>query len=185
MSKERRRYFRIDDTVGLSYQALDVDDEHEADSPAGLDVLGLMADQDEKIQSLLKEVALESPSTAALVRALNQKLERIVSLLVADSQLVDRLAYRFKQVSISACGMAFVHEVDVPVGTHLSLELELAPKKCVIRTKGVVVAVDPVDDGFYWRINFYDIPQVQQEQLIQHIVQRQSALLKTARDSED
>lgn len=181
MNQERRRYFRITDTVGLSYQLLDAeasDEQHKA-----MDVLDLMSEQDEKIERLLLEVASESPKVAALVRALNQKLERIVSQLVADSRLVDRLANRIKEVNLSACGIGFVHELDIPVGTRLALELELDPSQLTIKTKGFVVDVEPHDEGFYWRIDFYDMVANQQEKLIQHIVQRQSTQLKSRLNS--
>lgn len=180
MTQERRRYFRINDTIRLSYKLLDAqgsDDEQQE----RVDVLDLMSEQDEKIERLLIAVADESPKVAALVRALNQKLERIVSQLVVDSRMVDRLAKRVREVNISACGVAFVHELEINIGARLALELELAPNN-LVKSKGFVVEVEPHEEGFYWRIDFYDMPATQQERLIQHIVQRQSAQLKRSRD---
>ncbi len=182
MNQERRRYFRINDTIGLRYELLDAAAEDCALPESPLDVLDLMHDQDEKIERLLNEVGDSSPQVAALVRALNQKLERIVGQLVADSRLVGQLADRAREVNISACGMGFVHELEIPVGTRLSLELELAPSQFAVQTKGIVVSVEPHEQGFYWRIDFYDMANAHQERLIQHIVQRQSLQLKRLRD---
>lgn len=181
MNQERRRYFRITDSVGVSYQFMDADSV-KVGKDHSVDVLDLMSEQDAQIEKLLLEVAGESPKVAALVRALNQKLERVVSQLVVDSRLVGRLANRIREVNISACGMAFVHDLDVKTGARLSLELELKPDDYVIATEGIVVGVEPYGDAFYWRIDFYGMSTPQQERLIQHIVKRQSVLLSGSRE---
>lgn len=181
MTQERRRYFRINDTLALGYELLD-EAEDDADTKS-IDVLDLMSAQDAQIEQLLLQVADQSPAVAALVRALNQKLERVVAQLVADSRMVDQLAKRVKEVSISACGIGFVADREVPEGSRVALELVLEPDQFVIKTKGFVVAVDAYERGFYWRVNFYDMPASHQERLIQHIVQRQSVQLKYGRGS--
>lgn len=178
MTDEKRRYFRINETIGLSYEP--IGGKAAAVEPQR-NILDMMSEQDEKIEQLLLEVDEESPKVAALVRAFNQKLERIVSQLVMDNRLVDQIANRVKEVNISACGIGFVSDTSIETGARLSLELELFPNSTVIKTKGLVVACDPVEGGFFWRVDFYDLRQAAQEVLIQHIVQRQSAQLKTIR----
>lgn len=179
MNQERRRYFRINDRVSLGFSLLE--GHHTGALTSDLDVLDLLSSQDEQIEQLLLEVAEESPKVAALVRALNQKLERVVAQLVTDSRMVERLARRVKEVSLSACGVGFICDSTIAEGARLALELELAPDQFLVQTKGIVVAVEPAEDVFYWRVNFYDMPPAHQERLIQHVVQRQSAQLKFAR----
>lgn len=181
MNQERRRYFRINDRLALGFQTVDASEDDNA-LPVGLDVLDLMSVQDEKIEHLLQEVAEESPKVAALIRAMNQKLERVVAQLVTDARMVDRLARRVKEVSLSACGLGFVCDSDVEIGTRLNIELELEQDKSIIKTKGYVVAVEPCDDGYYWRVSFFDMAPAHQERLIQHVVQRQSVQLKYIRE---
>lgn len=181
MHQDRRRYFRINDFLDIRYEVLETSGEHYEN---GLDVLDLMSDQDGTIAELLLEVGETHPSVAKLAHALNQKLERVISQLVTDSRLVDRLANRIKEVSLSACGIGFVHDSPIAVGSHLALELRLGLDKTAIATKGYVVAVDPVDHAYFWRINFFDMPGAHQEWLIQYIVQRQGAQLKSRLKSE-
>lgn len=177
---EKRRYFRINETVGLSYEFIDRDSPAKNNTPPP-SVLEMMSRQDVVIERLLKEAAAESPKVAELIRAFNQKLERVVSQLVLDNQLVGRIANRIKEVNISACGLGFVNEVAVVPGEKLKLELELFPSNFQVKAKGLVIGCDRVQDGYFWRIDFYDMSSAAQEALIQHIVQRQSAQLKASR----
>ncbi len=178
---EKRRYFRINETVGLSYEFIDRDTSSKKKDTPPPSVLEIVSRQDVLIERLLREAATESPKVAELIRAFNQKLERVVSQLVLDNQLVGRIANRVKEVNISACGLGFINEVAVVPGEKLKLELELFPSNYQVKAKGIVIGCDRVQDGYFWRVDFYDLSSGAQEALIQHIVQRQSAQLKAAR----
>ncbi len=175
MRSEKRRYFRIDETIGLTYEILD---SKACLTEETVDVLDLMSGQDEKIESLLTEVELESPKVAELIRAFNQKLERVVGQIAMESRMVDRLANRVQEVNISACGIGFVCDDDIDVGAQLRIELQLFPAKKTIVSTGIVVGCEPLKEDYYWRIDFYGMSHDTQELLIQHIVQRQSVQLK-------
>ena len=179
MTQEKRRFFRINETIGLRYKLLDKTSDPVDDAAA--DVLELVSQQDEKIEKLLLELNDESPKVAELIRVFNQKLERIVGQLVMDSHLVGRIASRVREVNISACGIGFVCDDQVADGSRLELELELFPDNNIIKTKGLLVACDRTESGYFWRVDFYDMRQASQEALIQHIVRRQSAQLKSNR----
>lgn len=180
MSDEKRRYFRINETIGLSYELLDHKREKTGQDRTA-DLWDLMSEQDQKIQKLLVEVEDESPRVAALITAFNQKLERVVHQLIMESRLLDKVASRVKEVSISACGLGFMAESTIEKGARLRLELQLFPSGAKIHSYGRVVACDATKQGYYWRIEFFDMRQSEQERLIQHIVQRQSAQLKENR----
>ena len=180
MTAEKRRYFRINETIGLSFERLDKGEASEAN--AGVDIWDLMSEQDEKIENLLSEVSQTSPQIADLIRAVNQKLERIVGQVVMESRMIDRLANRVKEVNISACGVGFVCDEAIDAGARLLMEFQLFPGAVKVQAKGRVVACEELANGFYWRIDFYEIKTAEQELLIQHIVQRQSVQLKARRD---
>lgn len=180
MKHEKRRYFRINETIGLSYELLDSGGSDERGDKR-VDIWSLMSEQDEKIEKLLLDVGAESPKIAELIRAFNQKLERVVGQIVMDSRLVDRLANKVKEVNISACGMGFYSDGEITLGSRLKLEIQLFPGERIIHTNGRVIGCDPAESGFFWRIDFFDMTNAAQEQLIQHIVQRQSAQLKELR----
>lgn len=177
MTPEKRRFFRINDTVGLTYELLDAQGEQSGPETT-VDLWSLMSDQDEKIERLLGEVAEESPKVAELVRALNQKLERILGQLMMDNRLVQRLAGHNREVNLSACGVGFVNDRKAASGTRIKLELELLPDKQVVPLQGVLVGCDAMRRGYYWRVNFCAVKPAVQELLIQHVVKRQSAQLQ-------
>jgi len=62
MNDERRRYFRIDDTVGITYQRVDNTEptEHKEESFAP-DILTLVSEHDRRIEQLIYEISDENP----------------------------------------------------------------------------------------------------------------------------
>ncbi len=179
MKTDKRRYFRIHDCMGLSYHRLGRASNEDIPPPAG-DLLGLLTAQDEAIQQLLK-LSEGQPELARLASTLKHNQHRINTQLALDNDLMRRLAHRLRDVSISACGVAFASDAAIDAGTKLQLSLELLPGDQTVRSKGTVVGCEPIGSGFYWRVEFYDMHAVAQETLIQHIVQRQFAQLKMAR----
>lgn len=179
---ERRRYFRINETVGLSIQVID-EDTPSPNSPARSNPssIDLITQHDDKIEKLILELNDSSPKIALLAALLNQKMERVSSLLLMESDLLDRIAHRVQEVNISACGIAFSHEKRLAENTRIKIELALQPEDENIELEGMVISCDPLNDGsdeFYCRVNFYGASSTTQEKLIQYIVQSQGAQLK-------
>jgi len=173
---ERRRYFRINEQIGLSIRILDRN-EHSGLPPAD----ELISQQDERIEQLLRELADTHPQVGELVALLNQKLERTVAALAVEKELVDRIAHRVQEVNLSACGIAFHFDESLSEGSHLQLELTLFPSMQRISTKGLVVACQPStseEHPFYCRVDFYGMGSAAQESLIQYVVQSQAQQLK-------
>lgn len=176
MSEEKRRYFRINEKVGLTYEWLDssgedVDDHESAEAEC----------DNHKILRLLEEVAKESPQLAELIEALNRKLDQTIQRMTLESEMLTQVVSRIREINISACGLGFVNDQPAQVGRHMRCELELEPGGKAIVTRGVLVACDTVAGGYYWRVDFYGMSHTAQERLIQHIVQRQGAQLKNRR----
>ncbi len=185
MNDERRRYFRIDETVGISYHVLDGDEKANAEISAAPDVMSLVSEQDQHIERLLLEIADDHPAVAQLVTIFNQKLERIVSQMMLESHLVGRIAHKVKEANISACGIGFLNDEPVSAGARLKMELSLFPTEKKLITNGIVVACDDQEEGqWYWRIDFYGMSPKNQEALIQHVVKCQSMQIKNLRENQ-
>lgn len=185
MSEERRRYFRITDMIGIAYEVMSADGQDGQHDTLGQQ--GQIANLLDDIEAIDTEILLElehlagaNPAVTRLIRLFNQKLERVINHVLVDNQLVTRLAQRLKEVSISACGMAFPSEDAAEVGTTLHMELTLYPSKETLQTQARVVACDSGADhgSFYWRVDFFNMRKDHQEVLIQHIVRAQSRQLK-------
>ena len=182
MNQERRRYFRITEAVGLTYQYIDGSDGEPGIQPSTApQALIRVSDLDEKIDKLLAPLAETSPEVAELIMLFNQKLERVVGFLSVESQIVGRIAQKVKQANVSACGIGFENDEYAEIGTRLRLELTLFPTELKIVTYGRVVGCNEQDQGdepYYWRVDFYGMSQVAQEKLIQHMVRTQTKQLK-------
>ncbi len=180
MNDERRRYFRINETVGISYQRIDSGDgSGKRDEYLSSD-MSRVFEYDEQIEKLIKALEGENPKIAQLGVLFHRKLNRIADQLVLRNDLVNRIAHRVKEVNISACGMAFMNDEPIAEGERLRLELKLFPSETQVHTLARIVSCE--QDGrsrqFYWRMDFYSMSVTSQETLIQHIVRSQSAQLK-------
>lgn len=186
--KERRRYFRINESVGIAYEVLGRQGAPDPEASSRLEakqrlasLLDRVEEQDTRIEHLLVELEDSHPKVVELISLFNQKLERVVSHILVDSQLLSRMASKLKEANISACGIGFAADEAIEEGTSVHLEITLYPDEKVVATSGRVVACDDLDEGYYWRIDFFGMPRGDQEALIQHIVRTQSLQLRNKR----
>ncbi|BFM13321.1 hypothetical protein R50072_34740 [Simiduia litorea] len=178
---ERRRFFRINDKVGVAYRVL-TDEEartRQEHDPQPVDTLSLLSRYENAIDQLLPQ--LSSPVMTELFTTLNNKINCVIAQLELDSRLVRDVAHRVREVNISACGMAFITEELIAAGKVLSLDLILRPEGNHIVTYGKVLDCEAIDGGFYLRTNFVALSPHDQEVLIQHIVKRQGSQLREHR----
>ncbi|MGK0441479.1 MAG: c-di-GMP-binding flagellar brake protein YcgR [Pseudohongiellaceae bacterium] len=187
MTDERRRYFRIDETLGVSYRAIS-DEEAKlfSNSDKGdLSAISYAANFDNRIQTLLEACRIQSPIAAELIDLVNKKLNFVIHQMDVDTDLMQKVAYTLRQVNVSACGMAFPSEDKLKVGQKLQLDILLNPGEFHIVAMAEVVASrlpeEGEGDGNFVRVNFTEIDNNDQELLIQHIVKGQSNQLKRQR----
>ena len=188
MSDERRRFFRINDTLGVAYRVLTPEEvEASGENNGPVNVFSLLANYDTVLNEQLAALKTKSPGLEAIFSSINKKINCLINHLEMESRLVERLAHKIKEVNISACGIAFQAEGELAEGTDVSLDIVLQPSERHIFTFGKVVGCEMVGrskrDGYYVRINFYGMSNSDQELLIQHIVQRQSTQLRSQRSS--
>jgi len=192
---ERRRFFRINDAIGVAYRRLSPEELDQGvvtvERGVSSDPQVLLKTLDKTIQTLLPLVGVKQPEMAQLLGAMDQKLNYLVGQLEVESRLVERIAHRVHEVNISACGMALVIDEPIALGSVLALDLLLRPSEVHIHTHGVVVAcqlaerdqAEAMQGTHYVRMEFRGMGVADQELLIQHIVQRQSLLIRADKDS--
>jgi len=189
---EKRRYFRINDVIGLSYAIL-----RDGENPQRLKLVDsalataiLLAEIDREFNQATNILWHENPTMAQAFGLLNRK----VSLLAEQSltaQDKDRYATSYKdlQVNISACGMAFHCTEQLEQETRLQLSVQLKPSNISLRLTGSVIACEHLRTNAqqnYWvRISFDESSDAVREQLIQHIVQKQCSQLNEKEPNSD
>ena len=179
MPAEKRRYFRIDDTVNLSFRVLKPCAPELKLSTDIIDDSEMLEMVDAELDTLTNSLWDADPKFARAIGLLNQK----VNLLAAHNRpSIEELMAQYDHqypgidVNISATGMAFHCDVKLEVGARLDMLLFLKPSVSGITLTGTVLSTEVVDsDGqpSYNTCVEFDIEAKEKEQLVQHIVRKQ------------
>ncbi len=189
---ERRNFFRIDDSVSMSYQKIQPEELSDRMNNTKVEgnftVMSSLASINQNMSGVLHRIEDEDQDVAAYLKAINNKIDIIGrALLSCDSELTEQPA---QPVNLSASGLAFYTSEPVEVGIALELRLLLMPSFTGIIIFGEVVGCDRVDepvDGFdhFTRINFTHMQEKDRDLLIRHVIKRQSEVLRKHREQNE
>ena len=182
---ERRRYFRIDDEIGLRYRLLtleEVVDFNEGRLPIEDSETAIL---DRQITVLLEAVRIQSPEVCELIDLLNQKIS-----ILGGAQSSSNVPAMSPPVGVnlSACGVAFECTSMMRSGEILLLDILLNGSQLHFPVLGRIVACDKVvarngGQVYLTRVDFEQVDDASQELLVQHVVRQQGRLLKARRES--
>jgi cation diffusion facilitator CzcD-associated flavoprotein CzcO len=186
LAADRRRYFRIHDEVSLKHRILTPDEaqalrEHIASPPSARDfLLSQFAASNREMEYLLRKLGDHNTEVVHYLRYLNNKIDDLARTFCLDGNNLTSQAKT--AVDLSACGIAFMTDTALAQGSPLKLELLLHPSQIYIVTLGTVVRSD-LNSGGNNRVavEFETIRDLDRELLIQHVVNRQSELLRAQR----
>lgn len=209
----RRRFFRIVDSLGVAYRVVSekeiaestnsaAKDEVSSESSQGageqeasrfIDTYSLMNTYNQAIKDALGDLETAHPEAAIAIDHLNKKVDTILMMLELDSLMMQTAPHRVEQASISASGIAFPVDEQLAPNTCLALDLLLKPSIQHVTAIGKVIACDSLPSGstdsddlpYYLRVEFTEMSHKDRESLIQHIVQRQGALLRALKNEMD
>lgn len=195
-TENRRRFFRIDDAVRLSYRVLDR--QQLADGVTRLsEGLGgsfaLMASLGaitHRMSVQLRHIEQQNPDIGQYLRSLDQKIDAVArALLLQDADLP---AESEEPVSLSAGGLAIPVRECLSSGTPLEVRLLLLPSLAGILAFGTVVecSVPPAESDYpsesrLMRVDFTHIRDEDRDLLIKHMLRRQGERLRQAREAAD
>jgi hypothetical protein len=190
MESDRRRFFRIEDEIALTYRFLEGEDLSSAiDAFSGQDkdVLALastFATTSVQMRRSLDSITRDSPELASYLEAINDKLDLLARLLVAShAELPDKPTH---SVNMSASGMSFNVAERISAGSVLELRLRVFPSHIFVNTLGAVVHCakphdNPAEYPYRIGVDFSYIREADRDLIIKHILQKQSAELRTRR----
>ncbi len=193
-SKEDRRYFRIQDLIGVSYRRLNEAEYHTrkiASQYAEIPALDELSAIEQQLELLFDKVKIRSPEVAEMGQLLNQKLKLLVdnSGIAEGLQSPDEIPQQV--VDISACGMALGTTEVLEPGQYLEMHLVLQSGRQYLKLLAKLVVCE---EGYEFssheesnfthtaRVEFIDVSERIQEFLIQYVVKRQGAQLKASRN---
>ena len=190
-SSERRNFFRIDDSVSMSYRRIS---EHELDDridkiekevEGNFTVMGSIASINQSMAGIMHRIEGDEPDIADYLKAINNKIDILGrALLSSDNELTQQPA---QPVNLSASGLAFYTFKPIDAGTILELRLLLMPSFTGIITFGEVVGCDRMDDSvegfnYFTRVNFMHMREKDRDLLICHVIKRQGEFLRKRRE---
>lgn len=186
--KERRRFFRIDDTVGIKTETIPADqlDTRLNDFWTNQHEFSLRNEFNHELdQHIADFLAIEKqyPAIARYLKVLQKQVDLLSEKVLPDEHLNSSSA---KTVNISAQGISFVSSETVSVGDVIEISLQLLPKKQRIVIFAKIVSCEKIEnDKYQLTVDFEHIHEADREILIKHIHGHQLKSLGAARFDAD
>lgn len=191
--KEKRRSFRITESVYLKYEILNDEEFHEGLERRKLR-LGLndgtsakLVDIDARLSQAMYMLSAESDHLGKCITLLNDKINYAIDQLPGLRKTKSSLASMPPQTcDVSADGMVFATNERLAVGTRLYLQFLLESDNRYIESFCTVVrdAEPPSNDSelmYGVAVDFHCMKSEQREILIQHMFRREADTLRLRR----
>lgn len=182
--EERREYYRIEDSVALEIQRIpgaDVLDEHALQDTSTLfDLLSELHVAEFESQHLLRQLDDRDRTTNSFLRAMSKRID-LLGQVVAQTVLGKLGAPQ--KVIMSEGGLQFESHQPFPVGTLLSVKMVLMPQASGMMLRAKVTHCHSLTIGdFEIGTEWIDLSDAQRQLLARHILQRQAAQRRLARE---
>jgi len=176
---ERRSYFRIDDVIGLNYEV--VDDNAPTDTPTYNEAEEAFRAElvaiDAELNRATNIVWQGNPAMAQALGVLNKKVS-LIARYCPPQGLEGFEPVQEYTANISGSGMSFRSTESIAKHTQLRIQAVLKPSNITVRFVATVVSCERVQDMprelFLLRVKIADDETDAREQLVQHVVQKQS-----------
>jgi len=190
MSDERRRFFRIEDIVGLKTQVIEKHDlEKKIDSfwndQHQFSIRNEFNYKLDQHKADLQHIKTKMPELGRYLSVLQEQLDLLTDKIAGNE---DSFTTQETAVNISAQGISFLSSEQVQEGDIVELNLLLLPsqQKVVVFAKVIECQQDKSTPGQYnISLDFEHIHDADQELLVKHVHGKQLRSLGAARFEED
>ena len=174
--QERRRFFRIDDELVLSYRLVSDD---EANRTSGLNdaenTLVSLASELEKMNEVsrihLRQVEKESPEAARYFSFIEEKINLLAHHMMRES---DELFLKTaRPVNLSGSGVSFASDKELTVNSCIELKFILSPSLANITSLATIISCRPNDEKFTIAAEFTRLNDSDRDLLVRHVVKKQ------------
>lgn len=186
--RERRRFFRIDDTVGIKAETIPSDEIDERlnnfwTNQHEFSIRNEFNHELDQHAADLLAIEKQHPSIARYLKILQKQVDLLSEKILPDESLNGSSA---KTVNISAQGISFVSSEAVLAGEVIEISLQLLPKKQRIVIFAKTISCEKLEDNKYQlTVDFEHIHDADREILIKHIHGHQLKSLGAARFDAD
>lgn len=181
---ERRENFRVDDKVLIDYERVSRQEmefrrrKYAQDASSAFALVSEMNELHQQTAVLRRQAERESAVFARLVEHLDRKLDRVIGVLMKH-EFGDR-SPELLAVDIGADGMGFGATEVFEVGQALDIRIMMPTTGLGLHTFAQVVRCGEsrTGSGFTVGIRFQFLREYDREVLLQHLLQRQSMVLR-------
>ena len=184
--RERRRSYRLNDGVGLSYKIIAREELPQALAQfdavhAQLELNDHFNQEKEVHLPLFKQIERTYPAVASYLRFLENKIDVLANhLSMSPHTSPDTPSH---DVSLSAHGIRFLGDRFIPSNSHLELRLQLFPACVSLIIHATVVSCNKLDQADPQRAygvtaEFSHIHESDKEVLVKHIHEKQMLALR-------
>ncbi|HAI96163.1 MAG: pilus assembly protein PilZ [Cycloclasticus sp.] len=174
--KERRRFFRIDDEVALSYRLASeeeaiADEKLQVTTDATLSLATELEKMNERSRIHLRHVEKESPEVARYFSFIESKISFLAQHLMKST---DELFKKTTQpVNISGSGILFNADDPLSAGNFIEIKFILRPSLASIKAFSRVVSCHSEGDLYRVAVEFNRLSDEDRDLLIRHVVKKQ------------
>lgn len=190
---ERREFFRIDDSIQVSYRvipAAQIPSSIEEQLRAGerFTVMTRLQEISQHLSAAMHRIEQRDTDIADYLKALDEKVNLLGrSFLTEERELLDQPS---RKVNLSAGGLAMDITEQVEVGSMVEIKMLLLPSYAGLLAYGEVVGIEASEEGhpdypYHIRITFSLLRGADQEALIRHITRRQGEMLRQRREMKE
>jgi c-di-GMP-binding flagellar brake protein YcgR len=190
-SHERRRFFRIEDTINLYYRVIDEQQLAQLSQVSNdiLSTCSLAAALDvfnQEARVIAPRVERSAPEVYEYLKIIDDKIELIAQAIMRqNSDLTDHAS---RNVNLSATGIAFESEDKLEPGTLLEIKMMLTSCMAVIIAYAKVIYCKPNKDNpefpYFVGVDYINLKDEDREILIKHVVKRQMEQIRERKQPE-
>ncbi len=193
--EDRRKFFRVHDSVYLRYRIIETQylDQAILDAQTSAErqrkLLQSMADIDENLVALEASIKVNQPEIAQAIDLLKRKIDSLAGVVRTqlDPALSDKDGRALHGVSLSAGGLGFSSRESFGLGDMLDLTLVLLPEVKTVHGFGEIVdcqpeAEDQVESGYRVGVQFTYLAEADREIIVSHVLNKQSRLLRESKE---
>ena len=174
MSKERRRFFRVNDVVNLRYRKIEPDEleTRKRDFWKKDSEWNARNQFNRKIEEHMADFKIIQRDLPAVARYINMLQDQIYLINNKLANTEDWPEGHKKEVSISAQGIAFNVEQAFEPDESLDLEIQILPNgqtiSIIARVISCIASNSVTEDRFYVSLDFENIHDMDQDILVKH-----------------
>lgn len=184
--QEKRRYFRVNDTINLLHRVIDEKRIHEhsrvsSDVLSGCSLAVALDVLNQEAAALAPRLDRRDPEMFEYLKILDNKINLIAQSL--NPQQDEFSEHDKRDVSLSAAGVAFSNDEAIAVGALLELRMVLTSCLAVIIAFGRVaqckdISSDNPEHPYAICVEYINMKEEDRELLIKHVIKKQMQQLR-------